>query len=302
MKTSRTLPHRGAALVLAMLLTALGAAVAAQMLAPIADWIGRERRAADLNAAYTLADAASAWALTVLAADRLRGDADHLAEPWATRLPATPIEGGTLEGHIVDLQAQFNLNSLVERGVAVPAAVAAARRMLAARGLSPDLADALADALDADDLTASGQSEQQRYGRRLANAPLADLADLRRVPGFGEPEIMALAGHVVVLPTPTRVNANTADAELLAALLPDVEAATLAQFIHERGARPLTSAAELPARLRAALPDGLLSAGSEYFGVDARIRYGSVDHRLQLRIHRPANARPSIIRRLTTNA
>ncbi|MFN3628852.1 MAG: type II secretion system minor pseudopilin GspK, partial [Casimicrobiaceae bacterium] len=276
-----------------MLLTALGAAVAAQMLAPIAEWLGRERRAADLNAAYTLADAASAWALTVLAADRLRGDADHLGEPWATRLPATPIEGGVLEGYIVDLQAQFNLNSLVDRGVAVPAVVAAARRVFAARGLDPSLADRLADALDADDLTASGQSEQQRYGRRLPNQPLSDLADLERIPGFGEAAISALAGHVAVLPTPTRVNANTAEVALLAVLLPEVEPAALTRFIEERGARPLISAAELPARLRGTQPEGLLSAGSDYFGVEARIRYGSVDHRLQLRIHRPATARLS---------
>ena len=70
MSSNRSTGHdRGAALVIAMLLTALGAAVAVQMIVPLSGWLEREYRARDTQASYTLADAAAAWALTVLAAD-----------------------------------------------------------------------------------------------------------------------------------------------------------------------------------------------------------------------------------------
>jgi len=284
-----------------MLLTAFGAAVAAQMLAPIADWLARERRGNDLNSAYTLGDAAAAWALTVLAADRLRGDADHAREPWATRLPATAIEGGVLEGYLTDLQGRFNLNSLAPRGQSSAVAIAAGRRVFAALGVRPDLADLIADAIDTDDLSASGQSERQAWGAVLPNRALEDLSALRQLPGVSAADIARLAGRVTVLPDATAVNVNTAEPWLLQALLTDIDATALARLLAERETRPVSSVAELRARLGAALPEGLLGVGSEYFALEARVRYGSVDHRLQLKIHRPPTARPSILSRLTTH-
>ncbi|MCS6997106.1 MAG: type II secretion system minor pseudopilin GspK [Casimicrobiaceae bacterium] len=292
---------RGAALLLALLLTAFGAAVATQMLAPLAEWLARERRASDLNAAYTLADGATAWALTVLAADRLRGPVDHYGEPWATRLPATAIESGVLEGHIVDLQARFNINLLADPARAPAAARLAAQRALAAIGLDPGLAERLADALDGDQLTESGQSETQAYGGSLRNRAIEEWSDLLAIRGVGEAEIARLAAHWVILPGPTRINANTASPELLAALLPEADPGLLAAFVREREQRPLASAAELPMRLKTSVPEGLFSAGSEYFGVEARIRHGSVAHRLQLVVHRPASGRPILLRRVTTH-
>ena len=117
---------RGAALVIAMLLTALGAAVAVQMIVPLSGWMEREYRARDTQASYTLADAASSWAITVLAADLRMGSTDHYGELWATPLPPTPVEGGTIEGRITDLQSRFNLNNLAPRGVKSPANIALA--------------------------------------------------------------------------------------------------------------------------------------------------------------------------------
>jgi general secretion pathway protein K len=59
---------------------------------------------------YTLAG--SHWAGAVLRRDLAEGETDYLGEAWASLPPALPIEGGSLEGRIVDLQGRFNLNNL----------------------------------------------------------------------------------------------------------------------------------------------------------------------------------------------
>ena len=183
----------GAALVVAMLLTALGAAVAVQMIVPLSGWLEREYRARDTQASYTLADAAASWALTVLAADARLGPVDHYGELWATPLPATPVEGGSIEGRITDLQAGFNLNNVAPRGVRSAPNIALARSLFTQAGVPSGLVDALADSIDRDEVTEDGQSERQRYGRNLRNAPLRRFADLLEVPGFTEAQYESLA-------------------------------------------------------------------------------------------------------------
>ena len=199
---------RGAALVIAMLLTALGAAVAVQMIVPLSGWMEREYRARDTQASYTLADAASSWALTVLAADLRLGPIDHYGELWATPLPPTPVEGGAIEGRITDLQSRFNLNNLAPRGVKSAVNVALAKALFTQAGVPTRLVDTLADAIDKDELTDDGQSEQQRYGRSLRNAPLVRIADLLDVPGFTDGMVRNLATTVIVLPEASPINAN----------------------------------------------------------------------------------------------
>lgn len=51
------------------------------------------------------------WATAVLRRDD--SETDHLGEDWASLPPALPIQGGTLQGRIIDLQGRFNLNNLL---------------------------------------------------------------------------------------------------------------------------------------------------------------------------------------------
>ncbi|MCZ2135016.1 MAG: type II secretion system minor pseudopilin GspK [Burkholderiales bacterium] len=297
-----TTRHDGAALVVAMLLTALGAAVAAQMLSPLAGWLAREQRARDTQASYTLADAATAWAQTVLAADARLGPVDHLGELWATPLPPTPVEGGTLEGRINDLQANFNLNSIAPQGIANAANMAVARALFAEAGVPMQLVDTLADAIDRDDVTIDGQSERQRYGRALRNAPLRDYADLIEVPGFTASHVQALAALTVILPEATPINLNTASPRLLALALPNMPRDVFERLLARRTQRPFTDVSEVAPLIGKPLPEGVFGVGSRYFGVEAVIRFAHVAHRLQLRIARPPQGRTSVISRLITNA
>lgn len=60
---------------------------------------------------YTLG--AEDWAAAVLRRDLADNNTDHLGEAWASLPPALPIQGGALQGRIVDLQGRFNLNNLL---------------------------------------------------------------------------------------------------------------------------------------------------------------------------------------------
>ena len=296
--------HRsqGAALVIAMLLTALGAAVAVQMIVPLSGWMEREYRARDTQASYTLADAASSWAITVLAADLRLGPIDHYGELWAIALPPTPVEGGTIEGRITDLQARFNLNNLAPRGIKSPTNITLAKALFTQTGVPGNLVETLADAIDRDELTDDGQSERQRYGRGLRNAPLMRFADLLDVPGFTDAMVRSLASTSVVLPEASPINANTAPRSLIAAAFPAASSDAIDKVLLRRSQQPFANGNEVAGLLGQSTLDGVFSANSQYFAVEAVIRFERAAHRVQLWIARPPTARPLVISRLISNA
>ncbi len=294
--------QRGAALVIAMLLTALGAAVAVQMIVPLSGWLEREYRARDTQASYTLADAAASWAMTVLAADARLGPVDHYGELWATALPPTPVEGGTIEGRITDLQASFNLNNVAPQGVKSAANIALARTLFSQSGLDSKLVDALVDAVDRDETTNDGQSERQRYGRALRNAPLQSFNDLLDVPGFDERAVRALAATTIVLPEATPINANTAPRALIAAAFPAATSDAIDKAIARRTQQPFSSGGDIATVIGQPNADGVFSGNTQYFAVESLIRFERVAHRVQLHIFRPTSARPVLISRIISNA
>lgn len=293
---------RGAALVIAMLLTALGATVAVQMILPLSGWMEREYRARDTQASYTLADAASSWAITVLAADLRLGPIDHYGELWATALPPTPVEGGTIEGRITDLQSRFNLNNLAPRGVKSATNMTLAKVLFTQSGVPGNLVDTLADAIDRDELTDDGQSERQRYGRTLRNAPLLRFADLLDVPGFTDAIVRNLSATMVVLPEASPINSNTAPRALIAAAFPAASADAIDKALIRRAQQPFANGNDVAGLLGQPTLEGVFSANSQYFAVEAVIRFERAAHRVQLQIARPPAARPVVISRLISNA
>jgi general secretion pathway protein K len=293
---------RGAALVLAMLLTALGAAVASQLIAPLSGWLAREYRARDTQASYTLADAAATWSLTVLAGDARTSNIDHLGELWAIALPPTPVEGGTISGQITDLQARFNVNSLAPNGVRSDAQVAVAAALFSRAQVPVSLLERLVDAIDRDDVTLVGQSEAQAYGQRFRNTNLDSLADLLDVGGFTERHVAALAPWFVVLPEATHVNLNTASAELLAAALPNVSAERLQAGLASRATKPITSVTEWLSSMGAANVAAAFSTDTQFFETIAVIDFDRVKHQITLRAQRKKGFPTAIYYRVIRNA
>jgi general secretion pathway protein K len=155
--------QRGTALIIALLVLAIAGAAAAAM-AERQDLEQRSLRAErDYEQARWMLRGGLHWARSILAEDARSGSADHRRELWASGLPPTELELGSLAGEIHDEQALFNLNNLLRGGAISPPHVAALRRLLTALGRNPELADAIAAALD-------------------PRRPLADVAELATRP------------------------------------------------------------------------------------------------------------------------
>ncbi|HEY0879800.1 MAG TPA: type II secretion system minor pseudopilin GspK [Zeimonas sp.] len=251
------------------------------------------------------------WAGVVLQVDRnSTGGIDHLSEVWATPIAETVLDetvtGGArldergseprLVGQMFDAQARLNLNDLVLAGVASAEHRVAFERLLALLGRPQSLAAALQARL----LRAYPQTVD---GKRLpASAlPLLRLADLRTVPGFDQATIEALEPFVVFLPKfvparrgetrveNTKVNLNTASAEVLAACIPDIDLQTARRFVE--GVRQRTYFASLEvARSRfdgsPVLPSSLLSVGSSFFLVKGMVRFGRIESNSEALLYR----------------
>ena len=134
----RTPSHaRGLALIVAMLVAALTAAIAATLLADESLWSSKVLHRRDQVQAQSLARAGIKWAQQILTATAGAQTIVTLNDPWALPLPPTPIEGGSIEGRIVDAQGLFNVGSLASRTRGFESRADLAR--LAAEGVDGDV-------------------------------------------------------------------------------------------------------------------------------------------------------------------
>ncbi len=105
---------------------------------------------------YTLG--AEQWAMSILQRDRRDNDTDHLGEDWASLPPALPVEGGSISGHLEDLQGRFHLNNLINsEGELDPVWLGHLERLLEHLELESGLAQAIVDWIDADPTMSHGE-------------------------------------------------------------------------------------------------------------------------------------------------
>ncbi len=222
---------RGVALIIALVVVALATMLATR--------IGTEgaldqRRGATLLAqeqAFQVALGAEAWAIEILRADAESSKRDSLDEAWAMPLPPIPIEGGTVEGRLEDLQGRFNLNNLITAsGTKNSATFAVFQRLLARLQLEPKWASLLVDWIDADTVADGIDGAEDGYYTGLSppyrppNRPITSTSELLALPGFGIERYRKLEPFVAALPVGTALNVCTAPGEVLDALAPSLNA------------------------------------------------------------------------------
>lgn len=239
---------------------------------------------ADARQARQLIQVAARSATLLIAHDDPR--VDHRGEPWARGIPVIAVDGATATVYITDEQAKFNVNNLADRNGPGATDLAAFQRLLAKAGLPETLADAVLDWVDADDaVTLPGGAEDAYYaGRaapyRAANREIAEIGELLLVKGFTADHLRRLAPYITALPGRTPVNVNSASAEMLAALLPEVSYATAKAIAAARDREPYGSSIEFARRLPATaahVAGELLDVRSDYFAVRGSVRAGRVD-------------------------
>jgi len=217
--------QRGVALITAVLMVAL-----ATMLAVEVGFRGfmDQRRVSTilaLDQSFEIALGAEAWAADFLKQDLKDSQTDHLGEIWARPLPPLPIEGGTVEGRLEDLQGRFNVNNLVKPdGTTSPEAVKQFERILTALEIEPAWASAVADWLDADaqpnfpDGAEDSVYTSQAPPHLAANMPVTRVSELMVLPGFGAERYARVRPYLAALPVGTQLNVCTAPGIVLDAL------------------------------------------------------------------------------------
>ena len=245
---------------------------------------------------------------------RLASTADTLNEPWAVPLAETRLDqyvedsaagsdagDAILSGSVVDAQSRYNLRNLVANGQINPVEVAAFERLLAMLQVEPGLARATATLmLESEPRTAqsaTGSGTQGGSGAQTGAQTGAQgeppggiqggegtgsggllrmvyVDDLLAVPGFTPEALEKVRNFVIILPRPTKVNINTAPAEVLAARIDTLSLAEANALVTARQTATFRNLADL----RLLLPDKVskvkdeeVSVATRYFLVNGQV-------------------------------
>ncbi len=275
--------QRGAALLLAMLTVALVATLAATALWQ--QWRSVEieiRERERLQAGWILVGALD-WARLILREDARSGGPDHLAEPWSIELRDTRLttflamepgttdlgEGAFLSGNITDAQARLNVSNLIAGSQVSERDLRAFERLFDALGLARSELDTMVA-----NLQLSVASDVPQDNMRFV--PLLP----RRVDqlgwlGLSDASLAVLAPYVTVLPSRTQLNLNTADALVIAARIPGLDASDARNLVAARARMPFRTLSDVARMLPAdadALNPGDVGVASRYFEVRGRLR------------------------------
>lgn len=259
---NRSRRHReGMALLTVLLLVAVMSAVAVAILDDVRFSVRRATNVETRSQAQWYAAGAEALARGQVARLLLAGPARTPLDPaWNGRTVSFPIEDGTIVATVSDGQDCFNLNSLVlgfgEDLTARPLGAAQFRALGRAVGIPAgrmqQIADALTDWLDADDIPLPLGAEDGAYAGlerpyRTGGVMLVEVSELRAVRGVDAETYRRLRPYICALPT-TRLsplNVNT--------LTP--EQAPLLTMLTDGALRPEQARAVIAARPRQGWPD-----------------------------------------------
>lgn len=274
--------QRGAAVILAMLVVLIASLLATYMAEQQDLWQQQVEAQFNWGQARQVGNAAIDWARAVLADDAMTASYDYPGELWTKRLPAATVDEGEIVGYIEDQQGRFNLNNLVQNGVASPPDVARFQRLLALIGLPTDLVYPLVDWMDTDCAPENpGGAEDAYYlalphPYRTANRPLVELDELLLVKGYDAATVQRLRPYVSVLPEPTPINVNFAQPEVLSAMIDGLPLSMARQLVQERASRPFASVADFNSRLPAHLQavEGVATVSTQYFMVTGNATFG----------------------------
>jgi general secretion pathway protein K len=220
--------QRGIALLVAILLVALGTILAAAIAYENAMTARRGTATYAFDQSMLIQQGAEALAAYGLRQIR-QSDPTHIYPGQGWDKPLGPIEvvpGVMLEASLEDLQGRFNLNNLVQKdGTPDPVYVLAFTQLLEMLGLEPKWTGYLVDWIDADIVPQNpdGAEDSVYMGQtppyRTANRYITSASELLALPGFGRDRYLKLAPYVTALPQGTQINICSASGVVLDAFL-----------------------------------------------------------------------------------
>jgi general secretion pathway protein K len=221
--------QRGIALLVAILLVALGTMIAAAIAYENAMTARRGAATFALDQSVLIGEAAEALAAYGLR-EVWRSDKMHtyIGQGWDK--PVGPVEvvpEVMLTASLEDLSGRFNLNSLVNAdGTVNQTTFAAFQQLLAYLEIEPKWAGYIVDWIDPDIVPQNpdGAEDSVYMGQsppyRTPNMYITSASELLALPGFGRDRYKKLAPYVVALPIDAKLNICTAPGMVLDAFTP----------------------------------------------------------------------------------
>jgi general secretion pathway protein K len=216
--------QRGIALLVAILLVAMGTIIAAALAYENAMTARRGAATYALDNTILVAEAAETLAAWGLRQTR-QSDSSHIYVGQGWDKPVGPVEvvpGVMLSAQLEDVSGRFNLNSLVNSdGTVNTVALTAFQRLLASLGIEPRWAGYLVDWIDPDIVPQNpdGAEDSVYMGQKppylTANMYITSTTELLALPNFGRDRYKTLAPYIVALPPDTKINICTAPGRVL---------------------------------------------------------------------------------------
>jgi len=222
--------QRGIALLVAILLVALGTIIAASIAYENAMTARRGAATLALDQSVLVGEAAEALAAYGLRAV-WRSDKNHtyIGQGWDK--PVGPVEvvpDVMLTASLEDLSGRFNLNSLVNAtdGSVNQTNFAAFQQLLTYLDIEPKWAGYIVDWIDPDIVPQNpdGAEDSVYMGQvppyRTPNMYITSASEILALPGFGHDRYAKLAPYIVALPIDAKINICTASGLVLDAFTP----------------------------------------------------------------------------------
>jgi len=308
--------QRGIALLVAILLVALGTIIAAAVAYENATTARRGTATYAFDQALLIAQGAEALAAYGLRQIR-QNDQSHTtyaAQGWAKGIgPIEVVPGVMLEASLEDLQGRFNLNNLVKNDTTPdPVQLQAFMQLLALAGVETKWAGYIVDWIDGNITPSSpdGAEDSVYMGQtppyRTANRYITSASELLALPGFGRDRYLKLAPYVTALPYNTPVNLCTAPGLVLDAYLGQRDFSSEADSLAKNRAtapgcfptqRDYEAAFADPKLLGQVRPK--IAQISSYFRLTSFITIGSTEFNLYSLLYQDQNSVRPILRSFT---
>lgn len=223
-----------------------------------------------------------------------------------------PIEGGAISGEVEDLQALFNVNSLVDsNGVANQLQITRFRNLLANIPATPpiniNIVEVIVDWIDRrqDPYGLTGVEDNEYLGYAepylTADQPMSDISELLLIKDIDDDIYHALLPYICVLKrVDSAINVNTASAVVISSLNSNITLNQADTLVANRANNGFTSVPDFlsdPIFSGLNINDSGLSVTSEFFRLQTLAQIDKTNLRYTSQLHRNVNGTISIIKR-----
>ena len=306
----KTKKQQGVAIITALLIVAIATTISITISTRLQLDIRRTGNLITQDQAHFYILAAEEWSQRILRQDREDNDTDSLDEGWATELPPLPVEGGTIQGTLSDLQACININSLIKNNTPDNTSKERLVQLFSQLKVDTKLTQAIADWIDSDLETTNPDGAEDGYylnldiPYRTANTPLLSISELRLIKGFEDQKIYdKVSPHLCAYISNNgadAINVNTASAEVLQSLAAGLTSEMASEIIERRTEEPFKDVKEFIgfSKLGTIIKNTEnLSTSSDYFLLKTQAKIGRANLVVYTIIYRDNEGKTEIVSR-----